>query len=66
MTVSVNGEPRELPDGATIADLLEALQIRVKHVAVERNLEVVPRAEHGSTALEEGDSLEVVTLVGGG
>lgn len=66
MNVTVNGETRALPDGATITDLLALLEIRVKHVAVERNLEVVPRGEHGSTRLEDGDALEVVTLVGGG
>lgn len=66
MQVKVNGQPRDLPEGASITDLLEALEIRVKHVAVERNLEVVPRAEHAATTLAEGDELEVVTLVGGG
>ena len=66
MTILVNGEPREAPAGCTIAGLLELLDIRVKHVAVERNREVVPRAEHAATPLAEGDELEVVTLVGGG
>ncbi len=66
MQLLVNGEDREIPDGTTIADLLELLDVRMKGVAVERNLQVIPRAEHGSTVLEEGDRLEVVTLVGGG
>lgn len=66
MNVNVNGEPRQVADGLTVAGLLEELDIRVKHVAVERNREVVPRAHHTDTALEEGDELEVVTLVGGG
>ncbi len=66
MNIHVNAEEREVPGGCTIAGLLELLEIRVKHVAVERNLEVVPRAEHGVTKLCEGDKLEVVTLVGGG
>ena len=66
MKIRVNDEPREMPEGATVADLLEALDIRVKHVAVERNLELVPRAEHATAQLAEGDQLEVVTLVGGG
>lgn len=66
MTVSVNGEPRELAAGATVADLLAELEIRVKHVAVERNKAVVPRAQHAATRLADGDTLEVVTLVGGG
>ena len=66
MQVSVNGEARELPEGCTISGLLEELDIRVKHVAVERNREVVPRADHAGVVLSDGDELEVVTLVGGG
>ncbi|MEM6798576.1 MAG: sulfur carrier protein ThiS [Planctomycetota bacterium] len=66
MQVTVNGERRELGAGCTISELLEELDIRVKHVAVERNREVVPRADHADTVLAEGDELEVVTLVGGG
>lgn len=66
MQIQVNGEPRETPDGCTIAALLELLDVRMKGVAVERNLEVVPRAEHATTELADGDRVEVVTLVGGG
>lgn len=66
MNIHVNGEPREVPEGCTVAALLELLEVRMKGVAVERNLGVIPRAEHGSTVLTEGDRLEVVTLVGGG
>ena len=66
MQIIVNGERREAPEGCTIVALLDELDIRAKHVAVERNREVVPRAEHGETTLSHGDELEVVTLVGGG
>lgn len=66
MQLVVNGEARQLAEGATISDLLAELEIHVKHVAVERNREVVPRAQHPQTQLSEGDELEVVTLVGGG
>ncbi|MEO1498627.1 MAG: sulfur carrier protein ThiS [Planctomycetota bacterium] len=66
MTIHVNGEPRDAPDGATIATLLEELDVRMSGVAVERNLTVVPRADHATTPLAEGDRLEIVTLVGGG
>lgn len=66
MKLLVNGAPHDAPAGCTIAGLLEQLEIRVKHVAVERNRELVPRAEHAETRLAEGDELEVVTLVGGG
>jgi sulfur carrier protein len=66
MKIQVNGEARELPAGSTLAALLGLLGIKQPHVAVELNLEVVPRAQHGETILHEGDRLEVVTLVGGG
>lgn len=66
MHIEVNGEQRELADGTTIATLLRELEVTQPHVAVEVNLEVVPRARHGETTLHDGDRLEVVTLVGGG
>jgi sulfur carrier protein len=66
MQIEVNGNEREVPEGATIAELLRELDVTVPHVAVEVNLEVVPRAKHADTALRPGDRLEVVTLVGGG
>ena len=64
--VTVNGEPRELPAGSTVADLVAALGLKPQQVAVERNKEIVRRAEHPATALGDGDRLEVVTLFGGG
>jgi sulfur carrier protein len=66
MNVHVNGKERELADGSTIAALLEELGVKQPHVAVEVNLEVVPRAQHRETFLADGDRVEVVTLVGGG
>jgi sulfur carrier protein len=66
MQISVNGELRELPDGATVASLIEAIGLDPRQLAVERNLELVPRAQHAATALADGDRVEVVTLVGGG
>jgi sulfur carrier protein len=66
MTILLNGESREVPDGLTIAALLDLLEVRTKGVAVERNLEVAPRSQHATTPLAEGDRVEVVTLVGGG
>lgn len=65
MKISVNGEARELPDGATVADLVSTLGISGP-VAVERNRDVVPRREHATTVLADGDQLEVVHFVGGG
>jgi len=66
MRIQINGEEREIAGGASIKKLLGELGVTQPHVAVELNLEVVPRAEHESTVLREGDRLEVVTLVGGG
>lgn len=66
MRIVVNGDEREVPDGLTIARLLEELKIETKHVAVEVNLQLVPRGRHAEHALSSGDRLEVVTLVGGG
>jgi thiamine biosynthesis protein ThiS len=64
--ITVNDEAREVTAGSTIADLLEELGLRPKFVAVERNLELIPRACHAECELAENDKLEVVTLVGGG
>lgn len=64
--ITVNDEVRDVAAGTTIADLLEELGMRPKFVAVERNLELVPRARHAECELSENDRLEVVTLVGGG
>jgi sulfur carrier protein len=64
--VVVNGQPRSVNPGTTVAGLIGELGLAGKPVAVERNLEVVPRALHASTVLAPGDRLEVVTFVGGG
>ena len=66
MNIHVNGKEREVADGSTIAKLLGDLGVTQPHVAVEVNLEVVPRAQHRETILADGDRVEVVTLVGGG
>jgi sulfur carrier protein len=66
MTIQVNGQSREVPADTSVSQLLQELGVTQPHVAVELNLEVVPRAQHGATSLREGDRLEVVTLVGGG
>ena len=66
MTIQVNGQPREIPADTSVSQLLQELGVTQPHVAVELNLEVVPRAKHSATSLREGDRLEVVTLVGGG
>jgi len=66
LSVTLNGEPHRFPAGSTVADLVASLDIPKERVAVERNREVVRRAEWEAVALEDGDTLEVVHFVGGG
>lgn len=65
-TIVLNGEDHHAAEGATVASLLGELELDPRQVAVERNREIVPRANYGATQLSEGDHLEVVTFVGGG
>ena len=66
MRLTVNGEAREVPDRTTVRGLIELYDLAGGPVAVERNGDVVPRAEHAATALAEGDVVEIVHMVGGG
>ena len=66
MQLFVNGQPREVAEGATIADLLGELGLDPRTLAVECNFELVPRAQHADKLLAADDRVEVVTLVGGG
>jgi thiazole synthase len=66
LNLHVNGEPQQAPRGSTIADLLGLLRIDPVRVAVERNLDVIPKRAYTQTALEDGDEIEIVTFVGGG
>ena len=66
MRVIVNDQTTELPDAATVADLLVQLALPGTRVAVEVNRQLVRRIQHGDTRLNDGDTIEVVTLVGGG
>ncbi|MGQ9606369.1 MAG: sulfur carrier protein ThiS [Thermogutta sp.] len=66
VTVLLNGEKRAIPAGTTVEALLRQLDLAGKPVAVERNLEVVPRSQYAETEIQVGDRLEIVTLVGGG
>jgi thiamine biosynthesis protein ThiS len=66
MQVIVNDETRRLPDGATVADLVTALGLGPRRIAVEVNREIVPRASYAETALADGDTIEIIHFVGGG
>jgi sulfur carrier protein len=66
MTITVNGERREVPDGMSVAALLSHLALTAGRVAVERNRDVLPRTQWNETRVEANDSYEIVQLVGGG
>lgn len=66
MIVSVNGQDRELPEGATVLDLLNALGLGAVPVVVQRNDDILDRESFRETALAAGDRIELIRLVGGG
>lgn len=66
MKITVNGEAHELAAAITVRGLIELLGLTDGPVAVERNGEVVPRAEHATVGIAEGDAIEIVHFVGGG
>jgi thiamine biosynthesis protein ThiS len=66
MNICVNGENLAVPSPLTVRQLIVHLGLEQGPVAVERNKDVVPRKEHDSTVLTEGDTLEIVHFVGGG
>ena len=65
-TISVNGESRAAVVGATVVDLLRELGLDGGRVAIERNLEILPRQKWNQTRIEAGDRYEIVQFVGGG
>ncbi|MDE3181663.1 MAG: sulfur carrier protein ThiS [Acidobacteriota bacterium] len=66
MTITINGEQRETPEGLTLKGLLEWLKVPEDRVAVECNLQIIPRAEWAHAPVAAGDRIEVVHFVGGG
>jgi len=64
--IVVNGDPRIVPEGSTIASLLHGLSLPATRVAVERNREIVRKTEYAAVPLRAGDRIEIVTFVGGG
>jgi len=66
MRVQINGRWEDVEDALTVAKLLEVRDLPARRVAVELNRQLVPRAMHAKTRLADNDSLEIVTLVGGG
>lgn len=66
MTVTINGERREIPDGVSVTEMLEHLGMLRDRVAIERNLNILSRANWNETRVEPNDSFEIVHFVGGG
>ncbi len=66
MEIMLNGEPREVAESLSIANLLEELELAGRRLAVEVNLEIVPRSLHGEHMLKAGDRVEIVHAIGGG
>lgn len=66
MQVTINGSKYDFDNAATVNDVVEKLQLDLRKIAIERNLEIVPRSQYGITSLNDGDQLEIVEFIGGG
>lgn len=66
MRLTVNGQSQQLADEANLVDLISALQLGGRRLAIELNGEIVPRSQHAQTTLSDGDQIEIVQAVGGG
>ena len=66
ITISINGEPRQLPQPINVASLIEEMGLTGKRIALERNGEIVPRSQFALQQLADGDKMEIVIAVGGG
>jgi sulfur carrier protein len=66
MRVTLNGEPRDLRDGLTVAELVGELGLRARRIAVEINLDILARDDYARRALRDGDVVEIVHFIGGG
>lgn len=66
LAVTINGEEKQLDAPVSIAGLLASMKLPAEKVAVERNLDIVPRGTYGDTILSDGDRIEIVHFIGGG
>jgi len=66
VSIQVNGEAHEVPKGLNVVQLVAQLGLTANRLAIERNLEIVPRGQWGTTLVSSGDRFEIVHLVGGG
>jgi len=66
MNILLNGEPRDITEGTTLSELLVELEMSQQRIAVEINLNIIPRSQHAETILKTDDKVEVVRAIGGG
>ena len=66
MEITLNGEKFTLETGSNIVNLIDKLDLDVDKLAIERNLEIIPKSKFAMTIIEEGDKLEIVHFIGGG
>lgn len=66
LQITLNGKARELPEGTSVSTLLATLEVDPRRVAVEINLDIVPKAEYAERSIAPGDTIELVSFVGGG
>lgn len=66
MQIRLNGKPHTVEPGTTLAGLVAEISDDPRGIAIELNREIVPKSQHGSVVLQDGDELEVVQFVGGG
>lgn len=66
MQLTINGEPQQYEAISSLSSLIEALGLDPRKVAIERNLEIVPRSTYAATPLADGDRIEIVHFIGGG
>mgnify|MGYP000350115014 CR=1 FL=1 len=64
--ITVNGDAMSLAEDSTITDLIQKMELMGKRIAIELNMDVIPRSEHAQTRLSTGDAVEVVRAIGGG
>lgn len=66
MQITLNGEQKNIAESLTVTELMASLKLDARKVAIERNLEIVPRSQYDSVRLAKGDRLEIVQFIGGG
>ncbi len=66
MQIELNGDQMQIVEGLTLSGLVNELGLADKRIAIELNLEIIPRSQHETTRLQESDKVEIVHAIGGG